>query len=164
MPTLKRNIHQKHRGVAHNIVNDTTLSLEYARWPMPVSNARRKRKQPGTAIKITAKPVFDALRRVELASLSSLSQLRLEKQVQELAEEVRRLKQEVIRSPIRKQELAWIREHESELSRYAGEWVVIEKNNLIAHNKNYDQARQSAIDKGITIPCIFLVEEQQAIE
>ena len=68
-----------------------------------------------------------------------------------------RKRQEVIKSTHRQRELEWI-ETTDEMRRLAGEWVVLEGGDLVAHGKNATRVVASARRKGIKVPFVFYVE------
>ena len=69
-----------------------------------------------------------------------------------------RKRQEGIKSTHRQRELEWIETHTDELRRLAGEWVVLEGEDLVAHGKNATSVVASARRKGIKVPFVFYVE------
>jgi hypothetical protein len=69
-----------------------------------------------------------------------------------------RKRQEVIKSTHRQRELEWIETHTDEMRRLAGEWVVLEGEDLVAHGKNATRVVASARRKGIKVPFVFYVE------
>jgi len=69
-----------------------------------------------------------------------------------------RKRQEIVRSTHRQREFEWIEAHADEMRRLAGEWVVIEGEELIAHGKNASRVVASARRKGIKVPFVFFVE------
>jgi hypothetical protein len=73
-----------------------------------------------------------------------------------------RKRQEPIRSVHRQQELEWIQTHPDEMHRLAGEWVVLEGEELIAHGNTATRVAASARRKGIAVPFIFFVESPEA--
>lgn len=59
----------------------------------------------------------------------------------------------------RKRELAWRRSHQEELQdRFAGQWIVLEGEKVVASNEDAAQAVEIARAKGITVPFVFYVE------
>lgn len=69
-----------------------------------------------------------------------------------------RKRQEAIKSTHRQRELEWIETHADQLRRLAGEWVVLEGEDLIAHGKSASRVLASARRKGIKVPFVFYVE------
>lgn len=69
-----------------------------------------------------------------------------------------RKRQDTIKSTLRQRELEWIETHASEMGRLAGEWVVLEGEDLIAHGKSASRVVASARRKGIKVPFVFYVE------
>ncbi len=63
-----------------------------------------------------------------------------------------------LRAHPRSRELAWRREHEQELRALAGEWVIIEGDELIAHGPDPVAIVAAARARGIQVPYVFFVE------
>lgn len=61
--------------------------------------------------------------------------------------------------PRRARELAWRRAHENELQAYAGHWVVLEGEEIIAHGEDPASVVEGARAKGVDVPYVFYVEE-----
>ena len=57
----------------------------------------------------------------------------------------------------RSEEMDWIESNSTELRRYRGEWLVVEKSELVAHNSDYMSAANEAMAKGVKIPFMFFV-------
>lgn len=55
---------------------------------------------------------------------------------------------------LREVEKAWVASHTKELSKFAGEWLVVEQNQLITHNVDFAQAVREAKSRGVKIPYI----------
>jgi hypothetical protein len=62
----------------------------------------------------------------------------------------------------RQREFEWIETHADEMRRLAGEWVVLEGDQLIAHGKNAGRVLATAKRKGIGVPFVFYVEPPAA--
>ncbi len=73
-----------------------------------------------------------------------------------------RKRQEVIKPTYRHRELEWIETHVEQMRHLAGEWVVLEGEDLIAHGKNASRVVASARRKGIKVPFVFFVESPDA--
>lgn len=59
----------------------------------------------------------------------------------------------------RDRELAWRQSnHEMLRSRFAGQWVVLEGEEIVAHGKDAARAVEEARAKGISTPFVFFVE------
>ncbi len=58
----------------------------------------------------------------------------------------------------RSRELAWRRAHEHELLALAGEWVIVEGEELIAHGHDPGRLVAEARARGIQVPYVFFVE------
>jgi len=65
---------------------------------------------------------------------------------------------ETITSTRRQSEFEWIRTHPQVLRRLAGQWVVLEGDEIVAHGKNAARVVGSARRKGIAVPFVFYVE------
>lgn len=61
-------------------------------------------------------------------------------------------------SRYRHQELEWRRTHGDVLRTFSGQWVVLERENIIAHGRDPVQVVREARIKGIQVPYIFYVE------
>jgi hypothetical protein len=67
------------------------------------------------------------------------------------------------RSPaqrLRHREVEWRQTHTAELRRYENQWVVLEGEEIIAHDSNAAQAIRQAKSRGIRTPYIFFVEPE----
>lgn len=64
----------------------------------------------------------------------------------------------------RQLELDWLTQHKDLSHHYGGQWIVLEKNELIASDKDYIKARNAATQQGIERPFIIFVplEEDEA--
>lgn len=60
---------------------------------------------------------------------------------------------------LREREDAWCRSHPEVLRRFAGEWVVVEGESVVAHGKEPRRVVAQARAQGIRIPYVFFVEE-----
>lgn len=60
--------------------------------------------------------------------------------------------------PHRARELAWRRNNEGALARFAGQWVVLEGSEIVAHGQDPTQLVIEARAKGIRVPYVFFVE------
>ncbi|MCP3958381.1 MAG: hypothetical protein GY719_11060 [bacterium] len=59
----------------------------------------------------------------------------------------------------RKREIAWRRSHQQELqSRFEGQWVVLEGEEVVAASQDAARAVEEARAKGIAIPYVFFVD------
>lgn len=59
-------------------------------------------------------------------------------------------------------ELAWRQSHRDELQRrFAGEWVVLEGEEVVAHSGDAAQAMEQARAKGVAVPFVFYVDPPQ---
>lgn len=59
----------------------------------------------------------------------------------------------------REREHAWRRAHRDLLqNRYAGQWVVLEGDEIVAHGKDAVQTVETAKTKGVTVPYVFYVQ------
>lgn len=58
----------------------------------------------------------------------------------------------------RERELAWRRSHQDELqSRFAGQWVVLEGEEVVAASEDAARAVETAREKGVAVPFVFYV-------
>ena len=69
-----------------------------------------------------------------------------------------RKRPEVVKSTHRQREFEWIRTHADEMRRLAGEWAVLEGEELVAHGKDAARVVARARRKGIAVPFVFYVE------
>ena len=69
-----------------------------------------------------------------------------------------RKRPEVVKSAHRQREFEWMRMHADEMRRLAGQWVVFEGEQLVAHGKNAARVVASARRKGVAVPLVFFVE------
>ena len=58
----------------------------------------------------------------------------------------------------RQTELQWRRTHRHVLLRYVGEWVVLEREQIIAHGRSFADAVREARTAGVTVPYVFRVD------
>lgn len=60
----------------------------------------------------------------------------------------------------RDRELAWRRDHQKELqSRFAGQWVVLEGEDVVASSPDAARAVEEARAKGVPVPYVFYVDQ-----
>lgn len=62
----------------------------------------------------------------------------------------------------RTRELAWRREHQELLRAYAGQWVVLDGDQLVAHGPDPAALVAEARTRGIRVPYVFFVEVHAA--
>ena len=55
--------------------------------------------------------------------------------------------------------LDWISSNAKELGKYRGQWIVVEGERVLAHDKDYQPARDQAVKAGINRPLIFFVPD-----
>ena len=70
-----------------------------------------------------------------------------------------RKRHETIISQHRRREMEWIRTHTDVLRRYAREWVCLEGEQIVAHDRDVVRVVARARRKGIRVPYVFYVEE-----
>lgn len=58
-------------------------------------------------------------------------------------------------------EMRWIEEHAVELKQFAGEWVVVEGERLIAHGNKLPEVVNKAKSLGIKVPYVVRIPEEQ---
>lgn len=63
-----------------------------------------------------------------------------------------------ITSGHRSRELEWCRTHKEVLLQFAGQWVVLEGEEIVAHGDDPLQVVAEARSKGVQVPYIFYVE------
>jgi hypothetical protein len=73
-----------------------------------------------------------------------------------------RKRSEILKSTHRQREFEWMRTHVDEMRRLAGQWVVVEGEEVVAHGKNALRVAAGARRKGIAVPFIFYVEPPDA--
>ena len=61
-------------------------------------------------------------------------------------------------SGYRSRELEWRRDHGEFLRSYAGQWVVLEDNAIVANGNDLVKAVAQAREKGIEVPYVFYVD------
>jgi len=61
-------------------------------------------------------------------------------------------------------EMEWLRINTSQPGPYNGKWVVVEKDELIASDKEYSKARAEGVRRGIERPFIVFVPEVEEAE
>lgn len=65
----------------------------------------------------------------------------------------------VARGARRETELRWRESHADMLRQYAGEWIALEGERIVAHGRDVAQAVGAARAAGVRIPYVFRVEE-----
>jgi hypothetical protein len=59
----------------------------------------------------------------------------------------------------REREIAWRHLHQEELQRrFAGQWVVLEGEEIVAHSEDAAEAVEDARAKGVAVPFVFYVD------
>lgn len=61
--------------------------------------------------------------------------------------------------PMRRREHEWLREHPERVAQLAGQWIVLEGDQLIAHGSDSLEVFQAARQAGIRIPFILRIPE-----
>ena len=79
-------------------------------------------------------------------------------QAQAAADVKEPIQEERVQTAYRSQELEWRRTHREVLRTFAGEWVVLEGEAIIAHGSDPVQVVAAARAKGIKVPYLFYVE------
>ncbi len=59
---------------------------------------------------------------------------------------------------LREREDAWCRSHPELLRRFAGQWLVVEGEEIVVHGRDPAQLVEQARAKGVRIPFVFYVE------
>lgn len=67
-----------------------------------------------------------------------------------------------IESSSRESEMNWLANNRELSSRYGGQWIVVEKDRLVANNPDYKAAREVATRMGIKRPLIFFVPPKES--
>ncbi|MBI3930145.1 MAG: hypothetical protein HY319_31705 [Armatimonadetes bacterium] len=65
-------------------------------------------------------------------------------------------------SPRREAELAWLAQHQGQLGRFAGEWIVLDGSQLVAHGPDYLEVLDRARDQGVEVPFVEWIPEASA--
>jgi hypothetical protein len=55
--------------------------------------------------------------------------------------------------------MEWLRAHAREIVNHAGNWIVLEGEEIVASDPSYESARSQAVARGITRPLIFFIPE-----
>ena len=61
----------------------------------------------------------------------------------------------------RQAEIKWQESHWKELLLYAGQWVALEGETVVAHGEDLSKVVETAKGKSITIPYVFFVEDTE---
>ncbi len=64
-----------------------------------------------------------------------------------------------VSGPNRDRELAWCRSNEDELQTLAGQWVILEGEEIVVHGRDPAKLVEQAWSEGIEVPFVFYVEE-----
>lgn len=59
----------------------------------------------------------------------------------------------------REAELRWLRENRTQLNAYAGQWLILEGDHLVAHGSDYLDVLREAREKGVVVPFAYRVPE-----
>lgn len=96
----------------------------------------------------------------EIARLPSSERLRLKRRLEEVQEPSSSLDRSVapVPAPDSTRELRWLVEHAPE---YAGQWVAIEGDRLIAHGPNASEVFDAADADGAHLPLVTFVEDPE---
>ena len=62
------------------------------------------------------------------------------------------------RAPRRQRELQWLQSNRKELQGFAGEWIVLDGERIIAHGRNAAEVVREARSKGVHVPFLHRVE------
>ena len=57
--------------------------------------------------------------------------------------------------------MSWLKRHTDLAGRYGGQWIVLEKDELIANDADYRKARDVATQRGIKRPFIVFVPSKE---
>jgi hypothetical protein len=59
-------------------------------------------------------------------------------------------------------EVGWVEEHRAELwQRYAGQWIVVERDTLVAHHRNLQEAVDRANRLGVRYPFVLFIRPKR---
>ena len=58
-------------------------------------------------------------------------------------------------------EWRWVSDHRAELRQYAGQWIVVEGQRLVAHHRNAMEAVRAARAQGVKHPLLYHVEGER---
>jgi hypothetical protein len=62
----------------------------------------------------------------------------------------------------RDMEVGWVEEHRAELQqRYAGQWIVVDGDTLVAHHRILREAVDRAEDRGIRCPFVLFIRTRK---
>jgi hypothetical protein len=61
----------------------------------------------------------------------------------------------------RTRELRWLAEHAEELAGYAGEWIILDGDELVAHAPDFLQALAEARRRGVRVPFVERIPSDQ---
>ena len=68
-----------------------------------------------------------------------------------------RQKRPVLGPSLRQSEMNWLTRNKNLSSQYGGQWIVLEKDELVANDEDYSKAREAATRRGIKRPFIIFV-------
>jgi hypothetical protein len=66
-------------------------------------------------------------------------------------------KRSVLGPSLRQTEMSWLTRNKNLSDQYGGQWIVLEKDELVANDENYSKAREAATHRGIKRPFIIFV-------
>lgn len=61
----------------------------------------------------------------------------------------------------RQRELRWLQTHREELRKFAGQWIAIEGEEIVAHGPNAAEVAREARSRGVRVPFIHRVEHER---
>lgn len=64
---------------------------------------------------------------------------------------------------LRETELAWMKRNSDLLKTMVGEWVVVEKDELIGHNRSHKLVLEKARDRGISRPFMVFISREDVL-
>lgn len=123
-------------------------------FPEPVGQELLGLPNPDAFVSRAVVRALEEIRRASQASMRPRKGRRLE------PSEARELHLPEVKN--RDCELAWRHSHRDELQRrFAGEWVVLEGEEVVAHSGDAAQAMEQARAKGVVVPFVFYVDSPQ---
>jgi hypothetical protein len=60
--------------------------------------------------------------------------------------------------------MEWLSTHARDIASHAGNWIVLEGEEIVASDASYETARGQAVARGITRPLIFFIPEDDGLD
>ena len=64
---------------------------------------------------------------------------------------------------MREKEIQWLRDHQDQVERLQGKWIAVEGDILIAAGDTFNAVYETAKEKGVEIPFLFLVPPKEDV-